>query len=341
MRSSRHRRAASAARHDGRLHVLAGRHGRRERPPGELDDLQGAHDATARCSGSMASAASGSSVAQPGAGRRCRLGGRLGLEPGPHRRGPWAGSRARRGPRARRGRTRRRGPDACPRPWMAAKSARDATLVGGDARLLRHVEHVELVVRYAASLGRAGPWRCRCPCRGRAGMASALTTSPPRRSARSSARSDLPVAVGADDGDDRGASSSARQVVRRGSWRQCRRWSWSSSWPNGSGSTPGSQAKPGLAPAAALDRLAGLPAPAVVEPVDVEEAVEVVVLVLHARGRTSRSPRTTARRRRRRTRSRVAASPRLRGKLSPGTDRQPSVSSCGSGSSRDALVEVT
>ena len=57
-----------------------------------------------------------------------------------------------------------------------------------------------------------------------------------------------------------------------------------SSWPNGSRSCPGIQVRPGRAPLVGPDRLLGLAGPLALEPVDVEEAVEVVVLVLeHAR----------------------------------------------------------
>ena len=103
--------------------------------------------------GSIARAATGSSSR-----RRARLGRcpglrRFRLEPGAHARGRSAGSRGRPGPPARRGPTHRRGPGGDRGPGSSSKSARDARLVGGDARLLGHLEHIELVVRYAASLG--------------------------------------------------------------------------------------------------------------------------------------------------------------------------------------------
>src|SRR6478752_4452506 len=128
-------------------------------------------------------------------------------------------------------------------------------------------------------------------------MASALTTSPPSRSARSRARSDLPVAVGPTT-----ATTGAPTV---GAFSGVTAW-----WP-GDRACPSRGARSadevvgvlvglvlvvtervlvdagvpraaGLAPPVAPDGLAGLLGLAVVETVDVERAVEVVVLVLHA-----------------------------------------------------------
>ena len=156
---------------------------------------------------------------------------------------------------------------------------------------------------------------------------------------------------GSDDGDDRrspptrpprGAQPTVSRIplrALRGPWA----WPWScssSSCPNGSRVDPGQPRVARLAPPVALDRLAGLLRLALVEPVDVEGAVEVVVLVLHASGEPpggveldpepSRSTPTT-----------WAWSARLSGKASPGTDRQPSVSSSGLGRSCGILEVVT
>ena len=142
--------------HHGGHEVLAGGQGRRERPPGQLDHLERAHDRDGRCSpgwrsrprGPARSAASRSTVDAELA--RARPPAR----PGP--RGRWAGSpagparRARRGPSRRRAAARARGPGSRRGPraasrWYAAtlascRTSEDVELVVGDAAALGHRE---------------------------------------------------------------------------------------------------------------------------------------------------------------------------------------------------------
>src|SRR6478609_3314999 len=169
-------------------------------------------------------------------------------------------------------------------------------LVAGDAGLLGHVEDVELVVGDAAPLG-GGQL-------GRADVHAAvelhgvgvddLTTEP---------RGEVEGQVGLarrrrpDDGDHR--SGDRRRAVRRHDGPDASR-SWLSRGEGSADEVVGVLVNlvlvvtervlvdawvpraAGLAPAVALDGLAGLLGLAVVETVDVEGAVEVVVLVLHA-----------------------------------------------------------
>src|SRR6478752_224206 len=138
-------------------------------------------------------------------------------------------------------------------------------------------------------------------------MASALTTSPPSRSARSRARSDLPVAVGPTTATIGAASDSRSGATAH---RTARGLALHDDGAQSADELVGVLADvvgavvlvvtervtvdagvpgvAGLAPAVALDGLAGLLGLSVVEAVDVERAVEVVVLVLHAAGEPAR-----------------------------------------------------
>src|SRR6476661_1826127 len=134
-------------------------------------------------------------------------------------------------------------------------------------------------------------------------MASALTTSPPSRSARSRARSDLPVAVGPTTATIGSAwDSRSGTAVHRTAGGLALHDDGAQSADELVGVLAGVVGAvvlvmaervavdagvpgvAGLAPAVALDGLASLLGLSVVEAVDVERAVEVVVLVLHAAG---------------------------------------------------------
>src|SRR3954464_10961145 len=105
-------------------------------------------------------------------------------------------------------------------------------------------------------------------------MASALTISPPSRSASSRPRSDLPVAVGPTTAT-MGSTGSADQLVGV-------LVAVALVVAEGVTVDAGVPGVAGLAPAVAPDGLAGLLRLPLVQAVDVEGAVEVVVLVLHA-----------------------------------------------------------
>src|SRR6476620_12088146 len=112
-------------------------------------------------------------------------------------------------------------------------------------------------------------------------IASALTTSPSRRSARARPRSDLPVAVGPTTATTVGPSRSDKPVVVDRGVEQgvavlvvvvvAERVTVDARHPGVAR----------LAPAVGADRLACPPGLLVVEPVDVKQTVEVVELVLH------------------------------------------------------------
>ena len=177
-----------------RVDVLHPRQRCAERAAGDLDDLERADDAAAVL----------------GQDPRPRPRGRGSAQPVVQRRGPTSASSS--SSRARdagvgagelepvedRAGVERRPADQhrddSARAQLGDHRARRA-LELGDRERFADRQGVEQVVGDAAPLGRRRASPYRCPCRGRPAIASVLTISPPRRSARSRERPVLPEAV--------------------------------------------------------------------------------------------------------------------------------------------------